>query len=130
MAADDLQQPQNNEGAAQHEDDPQKRVLREHHLPIEGAFPYVPPKNWRPHQPPRKNSKGEYLDIKGRRWRKGPPRTEGETWEWDVQLPNGEHLNIDWGGNITHPQPKGRRTSGQAHRGLGGKGKRKRDEKK
>ena len=51
---------------------------------------------------------------------KGPTRTEGEHWEWDVQLPNGEHLNIDWGGNITHPKPD--RRPGRPSRGLGGKG--------
>jgi hypothetical protein len=74
-------------------------------------------------QPLRKNSKGEYIDLKARRWRKGPSRAEGEGWEWDVQLPNGDHLNIDWGGNLTHPKPKARRPGGTSHRGLGGKGK-------
>lgn len=107
------------------EEELKRQVLHEHHLPTHGDYPYVPPKNWQPHQPPRKNSKGEYIDSKGRRWHKGPTRTEGEDWEWDVQLPNGDHLNIDWGGNITHPKPSSPRQRGQGHRGLGGKGKRK-----
>jgi hypothetical protein len=50
------------------EDEAALRVLREHHLPTAGAFPFVPPKNWRAHQPLRRNSKGEYIDLKGRRW--------------------------------------------------------------
>ena len=102
------------------------RVLREHHLPTGGEFPFIPPKNWRPHQPLRKNRSGEYIDLKARRWRKRPTRTQGQAWEWDVQLPNGEHLNIDWDGNVTHPQPKGGPRTKSSHRGLGGKGKKKR----
>ena len=103
------------------------RVLREHHLPVGGDFPFIPPKNWRAHQPLRKNRQGEYIDLKARRWRKGPTRTQTEAWEWDVQLTNGDHLNIDWEGNVTHPKPKGRPKTKPSHRGLGGKGKRKRD---
>lgn len=123
MAKDDQKQHQPPGDAVQDEEEIKRRVLRDHNLPTGGEFPFVPPKHWRPNQPLRKNSKGEYIDSKGRRWRKGPSRTEGEDWEWDVQLPNGDHLNIDWGGNVTHPRPKADRPKGHSHRGLGGKGK-------
>jgi hypothetical protein len=108
------------------EEELKRQVLRQHNLPTGGAFPFIPPKHWRSHQSVRKNSKGEYIDIKGRCWRKGASRTEEESWEWDVQLPNGDHLNIDWAGNITHPKPKTQTPGTRAHRGLGGKGKKKR----
>lgn len=110
--------------AVQDEEELKRQVLSDHNLPTGGGFPFVPPRHWRSNQPLRKNSNGEYIDSKGRRWRKGPSRTEAEDWEWDVQLPNGDHLNIDWGGNVTHPRPKIQVPKGQTHRGLGGKPKR------
>ncbi len=106
------------------------QVLRQANLPTGGSYPFIPPKYWRTHQPLRKNSKGEFIDVRGRRWRKGPTRTEGETWEWDVQLPNGDHLNIDWSGNITHPKPSYPRSKGQRSAGLGGKAKNRRRKNK
>jgi hypothetical protein len=123
VAKDDQEQLQAAEDPSEDQEELTKRVLRQHNLPTGGDFPFIPPKYWRPHQPLRKNSKGAYIDSKARRWRKGPTRTKGEGWEWDVQLPNGDHLNIDWGGNITHPKPKANRTKDQPHRGLGGKRK-------
>ena len=125
MANDDPAELQSDEKAIHDEEELKRQIVRKHNLPTWGEFPFIPPKNWRPNQPLRKNSKGDYIDLKGRLWRKGPTRTEGEDWEWDVQLPNSDHLNIDWGGNITHPKPKGERQGGQSHRGLGGKAKRK-----
>lgn len=114
----------------QGEQDLKRQILRHHNLPTGGSFPFIPPKNWRPHQPLRKNSRGQFIDIKGRLWQKGPTRTEGEEWEWDVQLPNEDHLNIDWSGNITHPRPKAQSPKRPGHRGLGGKGKKRRRDQK
>jgi hypothetical protein len=34
--------------------------------------------------------------------RTGPSRTAGQPFEWDVQLPDGRHLNVSLHGEITH----------------------------
>ncbi|HUB27234.1 MAG TPA: polymorphic toxin type 17 domain-containing protein [Tepidisphaeraceae bacterium] len=130
MTKGDAEQPQSSRSTINDEEELKRVVLHQHHLPTGGEFPFVPPKQWWSHQPLPKNSKGEYIDIKYQRWRKGPSRTEGETWEWDVQLLNNDHLNIDWSGNITHPKPKAQLSRRQRHRGLGGKGKKRRKPQK
>lgn len=57
---------------------------------------------------------GGYLDKFDNAWVKGPSRTRGEPWEWDVQLSergqrqlgrfsrDGRHLNVSMKGEITH----------------------------
>jgi hypothetical protein len=84
VAKDDQRRLQPLEVETQDEEELKSQVLRDHNLPTGGGFPFVPPKHWRPNQPLRKNSKGEYIDSKAQRWRKGPSRTEGQGWEWDV----------------------------------------------
>ncbi|MBS0040602.1 hypothetical protein KEM39_10865 [Neisseria sp. Marseille-Q1983] len=82
-------------------------------LPTKGKIRYVPPKLWKPSTPlPRKN--GGYLDKFGNTWVKGPSRTAGEAFEWDVQLSktgqssigwltgDGSHANVSLLGRITH----------------------------
>ena len=82
-------------------------------LPTKGKIRYVPPKSWKPSTPlPRKN--GGYLDKFGNTWVKGPSRTAGEAFEWDVQLSktgqssigwltrDGSHANVSLLGRITH----------------------------
>jgi filamentous hemagglutinin len=57
---------------------------------------------------------GGYLDKFNNEWTKGPSRTLGEVFEWDVQLSpvgknklgwasrDGKHLNVSLKGRITH----------------------------
>ncbi|WP_420388668.1 polymorphic toxin type 17 domain-containing protein [Roseivirga sp.] len=57
---------------------------------------------------------GGYVDKFGNIWKKGPSRTGGEAFEWDVQLSNkgkemigwlsrdGKHVNISLNGVVTH----------------------------
>ena len=57
---------------------------------------------------------GGYLDNFGNIWKKGPSRTAGEAFEWDVQLSkagqdslgwltrDGSHANISLIGRVTH----------------------------
>ncbi|MBS9783634.1 MAG: hypothetical protein KGV46_03675 [Pasteurella sp.] len=83
-------------------------------LPTKGKIRYVPPSKWKPSSPlPRGSNKG-YLDKFGNEWTKGPSRTQGQAFEWDVQLSttgkkqlgwatrDGSHLNISLDGRITH----------------------------
>jgi filamentous hemagglutinin len=82
-----------------------EEVLKKHLLPSSGPERFVPPKNWHPSQPLHRGAQKGFMDDKGREYKKGPPRTPGQHFEWDVQLPGGGHLNVDWDGNITHPKP-------------------------
>lgn len=90
-----------------------KGVLKNAQLPTTGKIRYVPPKNWTPSQPlPKMN--GGVVDRFGNTWTKGPSRTTGQAFEWDVQLSNtgkgqlgrfsrdGSHLNVSLDGRITH----------------------------
>lgn len=57
---------------------------------------------------------GGYLDRFGNEWVKGPSRTVGQAYEWDVQLSrtgnaqigwlsrDGRHVNVSLGGEVTH----------------------------
>ncbi|MFV2126138.1 polymorphic toxin type 17 domain-containing protein [Micromonospora sp. LOL_013] len=61
-----------------------------------------------------KGQKGGYIDRFGNEWVRGPSRTPGQEFEWDVQLsrtgkaqlrrlsPDGKHLNVSLDGRITH----------------------------
>lgn len=90
-----------------------KKALKDANLPTTGKIRYVPPKNWTPTQPlPKKN--GGYIDKFDNIWTKGPSRTKGQSFEWDVQLSktgkqqlgqfsrDGSHLNVSLDGKITH----------------------------
>ena len=90
-----------------------KSVLKNVDLPVTGKIRYIPPKTWTPGQIlPKQN--GGYIDRFGNIWTKGPSRTAGQAFEWDVQLSrtgksqmgwlsrDGSHLNVSLGGEITH----------------------------
>ena len=82
-------------------------------LPTKGKIRYVPPKDRKPSTPLPKKS-GGYVDRFGNTWKKGPSRTPGEPFEWDVQLSktgkdkigwltrDGSHANVSLTGRITH----------------------------
>jgi len=85
---------------------PEQQALRDLHLPFRGEVPFVPPKRWNATQPLHGPSTGGYYDRQGWLWKKGRSITTGQHFEWDVQLPSGTHINVDWTGRITHPRPK------------------------
>jgi hypothetical protein len=71
-------------------------------LPTTGKLRYIPPKNWHPDNPLPRGKRGGYMDKFGNEWTKGPSRTKGESFEWDVQRPDGSHWNISLDGKVTH----------------------------
>ncbi len=77
-------------------------VLNDKKLPTKGDVNFEPPKNWNPSEPLQKGNRGGYLDKYGREWTQGRSVTKGEHFEWDVQLKDKSHLNVDWSGKITH----------------------------
>jgi hypothetical protein len=79
-------------------------VLTALHLPTSGQVVFVPPKGWHPTEPLPRSPRGGYIDRRGREWAKGRSVTRGQHFEWDVQLPHGDHLNVDWEGEVTHPR--------------------------
>ncbi|WP_348816120.1 polymorphic toxin type 17 domain-containing protein [Halomonas sp. H10-59] len=88
--------------------------IKDAQLPTSGRIRYVPPESWDGSTPiPRGPNRG-YLDRFGNEWTKGPSRTAGEPFEWDVQLSrtgreqigwttrDGTHANVSLDGKITH----------------------------
>jgi RHS repeat-associated protein len=67
-----------------------------------GKVRYVPPKNWHASEPLPRGPNNGYMDRFGNEWTKGPSRTAGEPFEWDVQLRDGGHWNVSLEGHITH----------------------------
>lgn len=90
-----------------------KAILKKNQLPIKGKIRFVPDKKWTPSQPLKKQN-GGYIDRFGNVWTKGPSRTAGEAFEWDVQLSkkgieqvgwlsrDNAHINVSLEGEITH----------------------------
>ena len=83
-------------------------------LPTQGKIRFVPDGNYSPSNPLPKGPNNGYLDKFGNEWVKGPSRTAGQAFEWDVQLSpkgkaqlgwatrDGSHLNVSLDGKITH----------------------------
>jgi filamentous hemagglutinin len=83
-------------------------------LPTTGKIRYVPPESWTPSQPLPRGPDGGYVDRFGNEWVKGPSRTAGQPYEWDVQLGrnatdgmrglsrDGKHVNVSLDGEVTH----------------------------
>jgi filamentous hemagglutinin len=90
-----------------------KGRLKAAQLPTTGKVRFVPPKGYKPENP-LPNKKGIFEDKFGNKWQKGPSRTEGQPFEWDVQLSSkgkaqlgwasssGSHINVSLDGKITH----------------------------
>jgi len=95
-----------------------KRLIKQEGLPTRGKLRYVPPKKL--HSYDRlpfarlSNGKTGFLDRFGNIWAQGDSRTQGEKFEWDVQLSrqgiqqvgwmtkNNTHLNVSLNGRVTH----------------------------
>nr|WP_318202174.1 polymorphic toxin type 17 domain-containing protein [Streptomyces sp. SCL15-4] len=91
-----------------------KGLLKDAQLPHSGRIRFVPDKRVSISAGlPRGPRKG-YIDRFGNEWIKGPSRTAGQPFEWDVQLSklgkaklgwlsrDGSHLNVSLDGEITH----------------------------
>lgn len=72
------------------------------HRNTKGKIRYRPPKNWKPTEPLPRGPQNGFMDRFGNEWTRGPSRTKGEPFEWDVQRPDGGHWNISLKGKATH----------------------------
>lgn len=91
-----------------------KSRIKANKLPTQGRIRFVPPDRYKPSTPLKKGPNGGILDRFDNEWVKGPSRTIGEAFEWDVQLSSvgkiqlgwasrdGSHLNVSLTGRITH----------------------------
>ncbi|XDT72080.1 polymorphic toxin type 17 domain-containing protein [Hahella sp. SMD15-11] len=90
-----------------------KGRLKAAELPTTGKIRFVPRKGYDPANPLARGPNNGYLDRFGNEWTKGPSRTQGQTFEWDVQLSktgksklgwvtrDGSHANVSLDGRIT-----------------------------
>lgn len=91
-----------------------KSRLKDQQLPTEGKIRFVPEEDYKPTQQLKKGPNNGYYDRFDNEWKKGPSRTPGEPFEWDVQLSqkgkqqlghlsrDGNHINVSLKGRITH----------------------------
>jgi len=91
-----------------------KSTLKYFQLPTKGKIRYVPPKKWHPGQDLPRGPNGGIMDRNNNEWLKGPSRTKGQHFEWDVQLSrtgksqlghlskSGRHINVSLDGRVTH----------------------------
>jgi filamentous hemagglutinin len=105
------QSPQPNPGPAKPSI---KGRLKNAQLPTEGRIRFVPPNGYSPTNPLLRGPNGGYIDKFGNEWVRGPSRTPGEPFEWDVQLSqtgknqlgwlsrDETHINVSLHGEITH----------------------------
>jgi RHS repeat-associated protein len=91
-----------------------KGAIKAAELPTKRRIRYVPPHNWKPGMPLPRGQQNGYIDKFGNEWTRGPSRTAGQAFEWDVQLSrhgkekigwttrDGSHANVSLDGEITH----------------------------
>ncbi|MEU9974093.1 polymorphic toxin type 17 domain-containing protein [Streptomyces sp. NPDC051014] len=91
-----------------------KGLIKKAQLPFRGRIRYVPPAGTSVSAGLPRAPRGGFIDKFGNIWVKGPSRTPGEAFEWDVQLSrqgraqlgwasrDGSHLNVSLNGRITH----------------------------
>ena len=68
-----------------------KGDIKKQGLPTKGKLRYVPPTGG-----VKKDSSGAFVDKFDNRWVRGPSRTAGEKFEWDVQLSKKGRLQLGW----------------------------------
>lgn len=91
-----------------------KSRLNANSLPTSGRIRFVPERGYDPNVPLARGPNKGFLDRFGNEWLKGPSRTQGQAFEWDVQLSrtgrnqlgwasrDGSHLNVSLDGHVTH----------------------------
>jgi hypothetical protein len=93
-----------------------KQLIKEQQLPNKGKIRFVPKEKDLANGKLSKKD-GGFVDRFDNVWKKGPSRTEGQAFEWDVQLykpnskykhplkwlsPSGKHVNVSLDGEVTH----------------------------
>jgi RHS repeat-associated protein len=63
-----------------------KGRLKHVQLPTEGKIRFIPAETYSPTNPLPRGPNNGYIDKFGNEWVKGPSRTYGQAFEWDVQL--------------------------------------------
>ncbi|MBP6219248.1 MAG: hypothetical protein KA436_11730 [Oligoflexales bacterium] len=63
-----------------------KGRIKKVQLPTTGKIRFVPPEDYDPSTPLKRGPNGGYVDKFGNEWSKGPSRTPGQSFKWDVQL--------------------------------------------
>ncbi|MGM9334681.1 polymorphic toxin type 17 domain-containing protein [Streptomyces murinus] len=91
-----------------------KGLIKDAQLPHSGRVRFVPDKRVSVNTGLPRGARKGYIDRFGNEWIKGPSRTAGQPFEWDVQLSklgkakmgwlsrDGSHLNVSLDGEITH----------------------------
>ncbi|WP_074996017.1 polymorphic toxin type 17 domain-containing protein [Streptomyces misionensis] len=91
-----------------------KGLIKDAQLPHTGRIRFVPDKRVSVSTGLPRGARKGYIDRFGNEWIKGPSRTAGQPFEWDVQLSklgkaklgwlsrDGSHLNVSLDGEITH----------------------------
>ena len=91
-----------------------KGRLKAQNLPTNGKIRFVPRKGYNPQIPIERGPQNGFVDRFGNEWIKGPSRTPGQPFEWDVQLSrrgresighlsrDGKHVNVSLDGRVTH----------------------------
>lgn len=73
-----------------------KGRLKAAELPTSGKIRFVPKNGYDPANPLAKGPNGGYIDRFGNEWVKGPSRTQGQSFEWDVQLSRTGKKQLGW----------------------------------
>jgi hypothetical protein len=73
-----------------------KAQAKKEKLPNKGKVRYVPPRKLAGDGTLPKGPQGGYIDKYGNEWVKGPSRTAGQEFEWDVQLTKSQKKNWQW----------------------------------
>jgi RHS repeat-associated protein len=91
-----------------------KGRLKAAQLPTQGKIRFVPPDWYNASMPLPRGSSHGYVDKFGNEWTRGPSRTPGEPFEWDIKLSDtgraqigwlsrdGRHVNVSLRGIVTH----------------------------
>jgi RHS repeat-associated protein len=93
--------PGNRKTRAQIRQEKIDNILNGKGLPSRGDYTFEPPKRWNPTEPLKRGDNGGYLDAHGNEWMNPRGQLQGER-HWDVQLPDGSHVNVLPNGSIPH----------------------------
>ncbi|WP_010304007.1 polymorphic toxin type 17 domain-containing protein [Candidatus Odyssella thessalonicensis] len=73
-----------------------KSRLKEAKLPIKGKIRFIPRKNYNPSMPLTRGDNKGYIDRFGNEWVQGSSRTQGQSFEWDIQLSKQGQSKLGW----------------------------------
>ncbi len=79
-----------------------RRIIQSKGLPLEGDVKFSAPKNWHVTEPLPRGPKKGYMDADGNEWVKSKGSEMQGVKHWDVQTPDGGHINVLPDGRIAH----------------------------